>query len=65
MTLYEQIISMDIKEMAEFFYELLHAEDMKFMEYFKNNNISASLIEVDKDIQIAMNIKLLKSERNK
>lgn len=65
MTLYEQILTMNIEEMAEFFYEICHEKDIQFLKYLNDNNIPASLVEVDKNIQINMNIQLLKSERGK
>lgn len=62
MTLYEYIKTMTINEMADFLYEICHEKDMQFMKYLNDNNIPASLVEVDRDIQIAIQLQSLMSE---
>jgi hypothetical protein len=63
MTLYEQILSMSIEDMAIFLYELCHEQNIGFIQHLNDKGIPVSLIEIDRNIQIAKNIKLLESER--
>lgn len=62
MTLYEQITSMSIENMAEFLYEICHEKDIQFIKYLNDNGVSVSLVEIDRDIQIAIQLQSLMSE---
>lgn len=62
LTNYEFIKEMSVDDMAAFLYSIVHERDLRFLKMLSNKGISASLVETNPEVQIALHKRWLESE---